>query len=265
MERVFDADNRRGDRCFHFTSFKSQVAAFHFAVNELQPLTVAQGLCPNNFAVFKGDVLAVPGQILTLDYTVSHGDVFRMPEGIFRIKGAVLEHRIFDVLEGVFSFHPYIVKVQVGRTHHEVFTFGIAILHLDVMCRPSELRREHIAAAHHNVRTLAQGLDPVKLRIFDGNVVGVPQSRPAKFRHLRITDDKAMVMPEGITQIEEAVFHLHIAALLKSALAISGAVKGAILYQNIVASVKGTLCIKGLILNHFHKKTSYNYSFFFSI
>src|SRR5699024_5217083 len=53
VERVFDADNRRGDRCFHFASFKSQVAAFHFAVNELQPLTVAQGLCPNNFTVFK--------------------------------------------------------------------------------------------------------------------------------------------------------------------------------------------------------------------
>ena len=87
-------------------------------------------------------------------------------------------------------------------------------------------------------------------------MTGVPQSRPAKFRHLRITDDKAMVMPEGITQIEEAVFHLHVAALLKSTLAIGGAVKGSILYQNIVAAVKGTLCIKGLILNHFHKKTS---------
>ena len=61
-----------------------------------------------------------------------------------------------------------------------------------------------------------------------------------------------MVMPEWITQIEETVFHLHVNALLKGALAVSGTVKGAILYKNIAAAVKGTLCVKNLILNHFH-------------
>ena len=59
-------------------------------------------------------------------------------------------------------------------------------------------------------------------------------------------------MPEGVTQIEEAVLHLHVAALLKGALAIGGTIEGAVLYQNIAAAVKGALCVKGLILNLFH-------------
>ena len=123
-------------------------------------------------------------EILSLDYTVSHGNIFRMPKGIFGIKDAVLEHRILDILEGVFSFHPHVIKMQMGSAHHKIFAFGATVFHFNPSGRPSELRRNHIAAAHNNVRTFAQGLDPMKLCIFNGDVVRVPQSRPAMFRHL---------------------------------------------------------------------------------
>ena len=61
-----------------------------------------------------------------------------------------------------------------------------------------------------------------------------------------------MIMPERIAQIPKTVFHLNIAALLKSAFSICRSIKGTVLYKYILASIKRPLLIKGLIFNPFH-------------
>ena len=53
-----------GDSGPHLAVLKGQIAVYHLAVNELQPLAVAQGLGADDGAVVKGHVLAVPGQVL---------------------------------------------------------------------------------------------------------------------------------------------------------------------------------------------------------
>ena len=123
---------------------------------------------------------------------------FRVPEGVFRVKGAVFKNRIFNVLERILPLHAHIRKAQVGRAHHEVFAFGVAILHLDPPDRPAELRGNNVAATHFYIAAFPQGLDAVKPGVFNGNMAGIPQGRPASLRHLRITNGKAVVVPERV-------------------------------------------------------------------
>ena len=77
----------------------------------------------------------------------------------------------------------------------------------------------------------------MKLGILNIDMVGIPQRCPAKFRHIRIPDGKAMVMPERIAQVKKAVFHLHVFTFFESALSIGRAVKGTVFYQNIVVAI----------------------------
>ena len=43
----------------------------------------------------------------------------------------------------------------------------------------AKLRRKNIAAADNGVRALPQRLDPVKLRILNCDMIGIPESGPA--------------------------------------------------------------------------------------
>ena len=69
-----------------------QVASFY------QSLAV-RDMGADDAAVVKGDVLAVPGQILTFNYTVSYHNIFRMPESIFCIEPAVFKNSILNILK----------------------------------------------------------------------------------------------------------------------------------------------------------------------
>ena len=60
-KRIFDAEDRCCNRGFYLAALKGQVTVNHFTVDELQSLTIAQRLCADDFAVFKGDILTVPG------------------------------------------------------------------------------------------------------------------------------------------------------------------------------------------------------------
>ena len=109
------------------------------------------------FTVFKGDVLAVPGQVFAFHNAVTDGDIFCMPESIFGIKGAVFKNGILNVLEGIFALHAYIRKVQVGRTHHKVFALGLAILHFDTRTdQPNSEKQRHSPPSLH--RRIPAGL-----------------------------------------------------------------------------------------------------------
>ena len=136
-----------------------------------------------------------------------------MPESVFGIQLTVFKYCVFNVLERIFALHFQIMKIQVLGTHHKIFALRGAVLHIQFLHGPSEFRRINIAAFHDNIAAFSEGFNSMKLCVCDLHMVGIPQSRTAKGSHLRICDLQTMVMPEGITQIAEAVFHVNITAL----------------------------------------------------
>jgi hypothetical protein len=64
-------------------------------------------------------------------------------------------------------------------------------------------------------------------------------------------------VPEGIAQVEKAVPHGHIPALLERALPVCGTVKAAGGKLYAFAAVQGALLIKGHILKQFHGVSSF--------
>ena len=114
----------------------------------------------------------------------------------------------------------------------------------------------NVTVAYHSVGALPQGLDAVELSILDGDVVGVPQGSPTLVRQLAVPNGQPVVVPEGVTQVEKAVLHLNVRTLLKGALPVGGAVKGAVPHQQLPAAVQDPLLLKGLILNSRHSNSS---------
>ena len=55
------------DGGIHIGILKGQVSAFHGAVDQGQVLAVAQGLGADDAAVFQGQILGEPAQVLALD------------------------------------------------------------------------------------------------------------------------------------------------------------------------------------------------------
>ena len=101
--RIFDADNRRGQGCFHLATLKAKVSFQHFAIHKLEPLTVAKRLRANDFAIYEGHILAIPTEVFPFDCAVGENHVFGVPKGILGVKIAILKIGICDVLEGIFA------------------------------------------------------------------------------------------------------------------------------------------------------------------
>src|SRR5699024_3498172 len=118
--------------------------------------------------------------------------------------------------------------------------------------RPAELRRPDVAAPHGDVGTFPQGLDAVQAGALDGDMVGIPQRRPAKLGHFAIPYSQAVVMPEGLAQIEKAARRRHIRTLCEGALSAGSAVKAAVPHRPVRAAVQRPLRVTPLILNTIH-------------
>ena len=94
-----------------------------------------------------------------------------------------------------------------------------------------------IAVAQNDVCAFPQSFDAVQLRIRNFDMIGIPQRRAAQWRQFAMADCQAMIVPEGIAQVEIAIFHLHIRALFESAFSIGWPVEGAVLYKNPFAAI----------------------------
>src|SRR5699024_730236 len=143
--------HRRGNIRLYDAALKSQITAFHFAVLQFQPPTVAQRLGTGDPAVFKSNILAVPPQILPLSHTVADGDVFCVPERIFGIKNIVFINGVSYIVKGRFPLHPHVIQLRPGRTHHEIFTLYSTALHPVVLRWPAKLRGNDTASAYGNI------------------------------------------------------------------------------------------------------------------
>src|SRR5699024_56108 len=110
---------------------------------------------------------------------------------------------VFDVLEGVFAPEGHIGQAQIGGAHHKIFALCGAVVHGDVVHRPAKLRGDDVAVPQGHLATLPQRLDAVEFGVGDLNVVGVPQGRPAHGGQLTVTNHQAVVVPEGIAQVEK--------------------------------------------------------------
>ena len=250
--RIFDADNGSCQGCLYFTPLKAEVGIQHFAIDEFESLAIAKRLCANDGAVDKGYIFTIPPKVFPFDCAVGENHVFGVPKGILGIKIAIFKIGIFDVLEGIFARELDILKVKLPRAKHKVFANHGAVLHFDFVNHPTELSGNDIAIANDNVRALAQSLGSVELAIGDFDIFTIPQSRSAKGRELAFFDYGPHVMPKRIAQIEVAVAHLNVAALLEGTLAIGGTIKGAVFHARVLATVKRALGIKILILDQFH-------------
>ena len=60
---ILDTEYRRGNGRLHIGTLKGQIRVDHLAVNQPQVFAVAQWLGADDSAVFKSDMLAVPGQV----------------------------------------------------------------------------------------------------------------------------------------------------------------------------------------------------------
>ena len=133
-----------------------------------------------------------------------------MPKGVLGVEEAVFKHGILDVLERVLALKLHIAEVQIHPPHHKVLTLGGAVFHGHMAGVPAKFQGEDVTVFHHRIGALPQGLDAVELGVLDGDVIGVPQGRPALVRQLAVPDGEAMVVPKGVAQIEKGVFRLDI-------------------------------------------------------
>ena len=79
-----------------------------------------------------------------------------------------------------------IAEVQFSSPHHEVLALGGAVLYGHAVGVPSKLRGNDIAVPQHRIAALPQGLDAVELGVLDGDMVRVPQGRPALICQLAV-------------------------------------------------------------------------------
>lgn len=92
--------------------------------------------------------------------------------------------------------------------------------------------------------------------ILQPDAPGIPQCSAAAFGEFAAFHHKAAVVPEGVAQIEKAVFGGDVCALLEGAFAIGGAVEAAIGRFHVPRTVKRTFLVKRLVLNDLHSCVS---------
>ena len=96
----------------------------------------------------------------------------------------------------------------------------------------------------------------MELAVFDLNMLGIPEGGAAEFGHLRIADHQAVIVPEGIAQIEKAVIRLDVFTLFEGALAVGRAVESAVFRREAARAVEGALPVERLVFDDGHGKAS---------
>ena len=243
-ERVFDADDRRGDSRVHLGALEAEVGVEQFAVDQPQVFAVAERLRADDAAVFQRQVLAVPRQILAFDEAVSDGDVLRVPESVLCVERAAVENGVLNVLERIFPRHTHIPKGQRRCAQHKIFALGAASGHLDAARRPAEFGGKDVAAAQPDVFAFAQRLDAMQAGAADVYVVAVPERRAAERGHLAILNGQISVVPEGIAQIEKAARDRQVRALLEGAFAVGRPVEAAVGHGQAAGAVQRAFFVK---------------------
>jgi hypothetical protein len=84
------------------------------------------------------------------------------------------------------------------------------------------------------------------------DMMAVPERRPAKLSHFTVSDDKILVMPERIAQIEICIADRDVSALLEGALAIRRSVKSAVHNLDGILTVKCSFLIELHVFISFH-------------
>lgn len=251
-EGIFDAHDGRGDGGLDAGALESEVAIYHFAVDEGEVFAVAEWLGADDPAVFKGEIFAVPGEVFAAEDRIFHGHVFRVPESVLAVDDAVFKEAVFDVLQGIFGAHLEIFRAHAAVPHEKIFALGGAVFEGYVVGEPAEFVGDDVTVFEADVPALAKGFDAVELRVGDCDILVVPESGAAVFCERAIFQHEAVVVPEAVAQVEEAVFNAHVPTFLEGALAVDGAVEGAVLDECIVNAVEFALLLKLLILDNRH-------------
>lgn len=120
---------------------------------------------------------------------------------------------------------------------------------------PAKFVGDDVAVFEADVPAFAKGLDAVELRVADADILVVPEGGAAVFGERAIFQHEAVVVPEAVAQVEEAVLDAHVPTFLEGAFAVGRAVEGAVPDECIVNAVEFAFFIENLILNDGHHKT----------
>ena len=100
---IFDAIHVARDYGLYLGIFKGEVAILHRAVFKHESLTVAKGLCTDNTAIDKANVLRVPAEVFSANLAIVDGHTVAMPESILGVQNTIVNDEVFTILEGVLS------------------------------------------------------------------------------------------------------------------------------------------------------------------
>ena len=255
-KRIFDAHDRRGDGGLDAGALEGEVAIHHFAINEGEVFAVAEGLGADDPAVLEGEIFAVPGEIFTAKNGIFHSHVFRVPKSVLAVDDAVFEEAVFDVLQGIFGAQLEVFRAHAVVSHEKIFALGGAVFERYVVGEPAEFVRNDLAIFKPDVLAFTKSLDAMKLAVCHGDVLVIPEGGAAVFGERTIFQHEAVVVPEAVAQVEEAVLDAHVLTFLERALAVSRAVENAVLHAYILQTIQRAFFIKLLILNHHYKNSS---------
>ena len=90
------------------------------AVHHLQVINVAESLIRLNGAVDEGEVLRVPGKVLTGDVGVVDGNVLAVPEAVLGEELRVVDLDVAAAVEGVVAVEVKPVNIDVRGVHPEI-------------------------------------------------------------------------------------------------------------------------------------------------
>lgn len=254
-EGIFDAHDGCGDGGLDARALESEVAVYHFAVDEGEVFAVAEWLGADDPAVLEGEIFAVPGEVFAAEDGIFHGHIFRVPESVLAVDDAVFKEAVFDVLQRIFGAHLEIFRAHAVVFHEKIFALGGAVFEGYVVGEPAEFVGDDVAVFEADVPAFAKGFDAVELRIADADVLVVPEGGSTVFCERAIFQHEAVVVPEAVAQVEEAVLDAHVPTFLEGAFAVGRAVEGAVLDECIVNAVEFAFFIESLILDDGHHKT----------
>ena len=129
------------------------------------------------------------------------------------------------------------------------------------MREPAEFGRYYIAILYFHILAFAERLYAVHTGVFYVNLIGIPERRAAKLGHLTALKMNAIVVPEGISEIEIAVLGDNASALLERTLAVRLSVEFAVFQMNAVAPVERPLGVKNFVRNGCHRCIFFRFRF----
>ena len=183
---------------------------------------VAERLLAADVATYELDVLAVPGQILTIQFRIIDGHILAFPETVLGCNLCVVNLHISAVLEYILGVTLQSIYIDILGEHERISSIvEFYVLQFQAIYLPESLISIcDVYVLQIQILHFAEEFRTIDGAVFHHHIVAIPDGRAAFRGEVAVGNDRTVNMPPRVLPVKLGMVAFYVLAAFDARLAV---------------------------------------------